>query len=206
MNNKSNFYFDNFVQCADITLKTAQKLKDIMTESGVNLMGDAVKQIHEIEHEGDSIHHQLITHILKDFITPLEREDIVKLSNSIDDVTDSIEDIVIQVYINNETKIREDCYKFIDVLIRICTAMKDLLIEFPNFRKSTVLNDMIVNIHRIEEECDQLYISSMRKLHTETTSVISILNWRDIYGFFENCCDTCALVADIVEGVIIGNT
>ena len=61
--------------------------------------------------------------IVRAFITPLEREDILKLSQYIDDVTDSIEDILIRIYINNVTQIREDSLEFVDVVISCCEAM-----------------------------------------------------------------------------------
>ena len=45
--------------------------------------------------------------LVKAFITPIERDDIMSLSEQIDNVTDCIEDILIHIYINNLTEIRK---------------------------------------------------------------------------------------------------
>ncbi|MEG1528333.1 MAG: DUF47 family protein [Clostridia bacterium] len=202
---RDSFYFNNFVECCDIALEASSKLKEVLLACGLDILPEQLEQIHAIEHRGDIKHHELIAQIAKDFITPLEREDIIDLSNHIDDVTDSIEDIIINIYLNNETKVREDSHAFADIVIRCCTAVKELLIEFPNYRKSKILNGMIANIHHIEEEGDAMFLKSMKELHTTITRPLTVIAWREIYGYFEKCCDTCADVADIVERIAIGN-
>lgn len=202
---KDDFYFENFVECAKLSMQTAQKMRDILKESGVDLGTEQVKEIHEIEHNADIKRHELVAHITKDFVTPIEREDIVKLSCGLDDITDSIEDIVIHIYLNNERVLRKDCIEFINLLIRLCQQVEELMIELPNFRKSKKLQPMVAEIHRTEEEADELYIKSMKTLNLEVTDALKIIAWKEIYGLLENSCDTCADVADIVEGIAIAN-
>ena len=61
-------------------------------------------------------------------------------------------------------------------------------------------------INRLEEVGDDLYVACMRNLHTTSTDPLEIIAWREIYEFFEKCCDTCENVADIIESIVIGNT
>ena len=56
------------------------------------------------------------------------------------------------------------------------------------------------------EASDDLYDACMRNLHTTSTDPLEIIAWREIYEFFEKCCDTCENVADIIESIVIGNT
>lgn len=77
---------------------------------------------------------------------------------------------------------------------RCCEELRTLLTEFADFKRSKHLHDHIVNINTLEEEADELFISSMRTLHTTTSDPIQIIVWREIYiylGKMRGCLRTC---------------
>ncbi|NLH01720.1 MAG: DUF47 family protein [Clostridiales bacterium] len=201
-----SFYFNNFIESAEISCEAAAMLKSVLENFDVKTLPENKIKIHEIEHKGDDKRHEITQALVRAFITPIERDDILKLSQYIDDVTDSIEDIIIRIYINNVKQIRPDSIEFADLVIRCCTAMKAMFEEFPKFKKSKKVEELIIEINRLEELGDDMYVECMRNLHTTSTDPLEIIAWREIYGFFEICCDTCENVADIVESIIIGNT
>src|SRR5712692_1952526 len=51
-------------------------------------------RIKEIEHHGDEIVHEIYDHLVKSFVTPIDREDISKLASLYDDVLDYIYAVV----------------------------------------------------------------------------------------------------------------
>ena len=83
---------------------------------------------------------------------------------------------------------------------------KEMLEEFPRFKNSKKLHEKIVNINTLEEKADQLFISSMRNLHTTCDDPVMIIVWREIYIYLEKCVDACEHVADTVESVIMKNS
>ena len=101
-------------------------------------------------------------------------------------------------------------YTHLDVykrqVIKCCNEMKTMLMEFPNFKHSKKLHDHIVNINTLEEDADQLFISSMRNLHTTCSDPVTIIVWREIYIYLEKCVDACEHVADTVESVMMKNS
>lgn len=200
------FYFNNFVESAEVSCEAAAMLKCILEDFNVADLPENKVKLHEIEHKGDDKRHEMTRALVKAFITPIERDDILKLSQYIDDVTDSIEDIIIRIYINNVTHIRQDSIPFAGLVIQCCKTMKEMLEEFPNFKKSKKLEELIIEINRLEETGDDMYVACMRNLHTTSTDPLEIIAWREIYEFFEICCDSCENVADIVESIIIGNS
>lgn len=144
--------------------------------------------------------------ILRAFITPLERDDIMELSQNIDNVTDGIEDILIHIYVTGITVIRPEALHFVSVLVDCCEATKKLLIEFPNFKKSKTLKELIIEINQLEEEGDKIYLESLRALYTGSKDPMEVLAWRSILNYFETCLDACEDVADVVQDITIGNT
>lgn len=206
MAKKDSFYFENFVASAEVSCEAAHALKDILVNFSPDTLLEKRALLHEIEHKGDDKRHEMTRALGRAFITPLEREDMLKLSQCLDDVTDSIEDILIHIYINNITAIRPDSLEFIGVVIACCEAMKQMLEEFSNFKKPKKLNEYIIEINHLEELGDDLYVRCMRNLHTTSKDPVEIIAWREIYDFFEKCCDSCENVADIIESIVIGNT
>ena len=207
MSKKSDsYYFQNFIECVECGCQAAKMLEDNLNHFDTGLLQDKLDELHRIEHDADKKKHEMMAVLVKAFITPIEREDIILLSQSIDEVTDKIEDVLIRIYINNVQQIRPEALTFIKVIIRCCEALKEVMEEFADFRKSKTLHGLIIEINALEEEGDRLFIESMRKLHAEVTDPIEIIAWREIYVYLEKCCDACEHVADVVESVIMKNT
>ena len=207
MSKKSDsYYFQNFIECVECGCQAAKMLEDNLNHFDTGLLQDKLDELHRIEHDADKKKHEMMAVLVKAFITPIEREDIILLSQSIDEVTDKIEDVLIRIYINNVQQIRLEALAFIKVIIRCCEALKEVMEEFADFRKSKTLHGLIIEINALEEEGDRLFIESMRKLHAEVTDPIEIIAWREIYVYLEKCCDACEHVADVVESVIMKNT
>lgn len=207
MGSKQNsFYFDNFIACADHSRKAAQLLDKGMRQFDPAQIGDMIEEMHEVEHAGDEKKHELLNVLAKAFITPIEREDIILLGQNIDEVTDKIEDVLLRMYCNNIKSVRPDALELVAVVIECCNELKEMLEEFPRFKNSKKLHEKIVNINTLEEKADQLFISSMRNLHTTCDDPVMIIVWREIYIYLEKCVDACEHVADTVESVIMKNS
>ena len=207
MSKKSDMiYFDNFVACADCAVRAAKILERVVENFNPERLSESIDEIHEIEHEADVKKHSLMEELMKAFITPIEREDIMAISQYLDDITDKIEDVVLRIYICNVQSIRPESVRFAKLAIRCCEMVKKTMHEFPEFKKSKELLQSLIEINRLEEEGDRLYLDSMRTLHTGTTDPVEIIVWRDIFKYLEDCIDACEHTSDIVETVIMKNT
>ena len=191
---QDDYYFDNFMKCAEYSCKAAYLLKEILTEFQPEEISKKMEEIHEIERQADTQRHEITDKLAKAFITPIEREDIIALSHHIDDVTDKIEEM------------RQEVFLMLDVVIECCEELQTLLKEFKNFKHSKELKPSIIRMNTLEEKEDELFISSMRKLHVEEQDVRNIIAWREIYTYLEKCADACEHVADIVGSVAMKNS
>lgn len=200
------YYFDNFIECVECSCRASALLLETLKNYAKDEMGKRREQIHEIEHEADKKKHELMYMLNKAFITPIEREDIISLAQNLDDITDTIEDVFLRIYICNVDSIKENALAMTDLVVSACEALKTAMEEFPEFRKSTKLKEYLIKINDLEEEGDHLYIEGMRALHTEGCSPLEVIAWRDIYSYLERCMDACEHAADVVETVIMKNS
>ena len=203
---QDSFYFDSFYSCIDYSCQAAHLLDEVMRTFSPGDIGERLAEMHAIEHGADVKKHELLNVLAKAFITPIEREDILLLSQNIDEVTDKIEDVLLRLYCNNVQRIRPDALKLSEVVIRCCEEAKSMLEEFTQFRHSKTLHGRIVHINTMEEEADEIFISSLRSLHTTCSDPLEVIVWREIYTFMERCVDACEHVADTVESVVMKNS
>ena len=200
------YYFDNFIACAEESCHAASLLRKVLGDFKPQELEKYLEEIHEIENRADGKKHEMLDRLAKEFIPPIEREDIVELSQHIDTVTDKVEDVLMRVYMGNAQEIEPDALEMTDVVIQCCEKVRELLTDFADFRRSKNLKELIIQINALEETSDRLFMRSMRKLHTECSDPLHIIVWREIYSYLERCSDACEHVADTVESVVMKNS
>lgn len=205
-NRKGNNYFEMMAELVTYSSEAASLLNEILMDFDAAQLENKLEKMHEIEHTADLKKHDMMNKLVKEFITPIERGDIIELSHQIDNVTDAVEDVLVRLYMFNITELRPEALEFCNIIIESCTKLKKLMDEFHNYKKSTVIHDLIIDINALEEEGDRLYTRSMRNLFTTSTNPVEIITWKDNFYFFEKCCDACESVADVVECVIMKNS
>ena len=203
---QDSYYFQNFIDCAGYACQAATLLKGIVSRFDAAALSEKLDEVQAVEHAADLKKHDLLDNLVKAFITPIEREDILLISNNLDNMTDKIEDVVIKLYYNRVTAIRPDVPRFVDMLIRCCEEVRALMNDFSDFKRSKTLHDHIVRINTLEEEADKLFIEGMYNLHDSCKDPLEVITWREIYIYLEKCVDTCEHVADVVESVVMKNS
>jgi predicted phosphate transport protein (TIGR00153 family) len=202
---KEDKYYEAFVEMVGYSCEAAQLLKRILYEFDPNELAEQMRNMHEIEHSGDIARHVMTKKLAKEFITPIEREDIMAMAEAIDNVTDKIEDVLMRIYIFNIPEIREEAKKITDVIVRSCETLRAALSEFHNFRKSKTLHEKIILVNQLEEEADSIYTTGVRTLYREKGDPMLVQAWYETFQFLEDCCDACEDVADVIESVMLKN-
>lgn len=204
---KQNYnYFEEFLKNSDYSLKIANMLYDILVNFSITNLENNLKKMHEIENLADDSKHKMHNYLVKDFLPPIDREDINLLAHKLDDVTDYIEDILIKIDISNIIEIKSEAIECAELLVKCCEAVNNLMKEFENFKKSKLIKDKVVEINRLEEEGDVLYTKHMKNLYKTSTEPIEIMKWSKIFTCFERCFDACETVANNIESISMKNS
>lgn len=204
---QDSYYFETFIACSECACRAANFLEEIVSDFDKANVRAQLDEMHKIEHEADVKKHEMLDVLVKAFITPIDREDIIQVSQNLDDVTDKLEDVLIRIYYNHIKTIRPDAIKLVTVVRKCCEEVNKLMQEFANFKKNkTQLHECIIHINSLEEEADKLFISCMYDLHKSDVEMFDIIAWREIYLYLERCADAGEHVADIVESVVMKNS
>lgn len=200
------FYFDNFAASTALSKEAAVYLVHCLENYDPENIEQMLAKMHEIEHNADQKKHELRDALAKAFVTPVDREDLDMLSHQLDDVTDEIEEVLQKFYVNNIHTVEPAAVEFARKIVQSCELLCELMAEFENFKRSKNIKPLIIKVNDVEEECDKLYLVSMRALSKDATNPLHVIAWRDIYRCLESCADACEHVSECIGSVIMKNT
>jgi len=206
-NKKQDRYYEIFIEMSTFSYKAAVLLREILGDFDAEKLSENMEKMHEIEHGGDAARHTMTKMLAKEFITPIEREDIMAMGETIDTVTDKVEDVLQKMYMYDVKTVREDALVIVDTIIKCTITLREALEEFHNFKKSKIIHDKIVEINRLEEEGDQMYMEATRRVFTDPDlAPLEAFAWSHIFHYMEDVFDACEDAADVIEGVVMKNT
>ncbi len=196
---KEDEYFAFFSQMSAKIQDAAQMLVKMLHDKS----GDVEKyytSIKETEHACDELTHKITTKLNKSFITPFDREDIYTLSVALDDVCDYIDAAARAVIIYDIKDMNEHAKGLADTLYRLSIEIHGAV---TMLNKPNDMNRHIVEIHRLENEADDIIFRAIGELFRESTDAIALIKWKEFYEILENGTDRCEHVANIIESIVL---
>jgi predicted phosphate transport protein (TIGR00153 family) len=199
---KEEQYFSFFSQMTSYIYDAARALVEMLNEKGGDY-SEHLKRIKAIEHECDDLTHSISTRLNKSFITPFDREDIYLLSGALDDIVDLIDDAARAMVMYDVHESTPEARRFADVIQRMAVQLHEVV---SMLAKPNGINPRLVELHRLENEGDEIYHKAIAELFHNATDPLNVIRWKDIYEKLEATVDRCENVANIIESVIIKHT
>ena len=199
-------YFNEFINNSGYILTSAEVLKETVQNYSMENLQENITKVHKLENEADKALHKMRNYLIKDFLPPIDREDIVLIGHRLDDIEDYLDEILINFNILNISNVREDALEFTELLIKCANSVKDALENFENFKKAEVVKEKTIAINVLEERADRMFEKAMKKLYKEEKDPLEIIKWTTIYNCMENTTDACEKIADCLEDVVMKNS
>lgn len=194
----------------NILLKIAENVQVAMhyaNDFRINSLEDLAEisvQMKKYETDGDKLIHELIVMLNKSFMTPIEREDILALANSMDDVLDGMEECIAHFDMFSLVDIDDSMNTFMSYIMlssdEIVKAMQKL-----QMKKLVDMRENAILIKDYESKCDDVLRVSIKKLFLHEQDPIRIIMFKDIYEQLEDIADDCQNVANTMETIIMRN-
>ncbi len=194
-------FFDLFEGSARNMVKAAQVLKG-MVDTWEDV-GKSVDEITALEHEGDTITHQIMAQLHRTFVTPFDREDITMLAHTLDDVTDFIHATADAMFIYKIDRPSQRAKELADIIVQAAVEVEKAI---PLLRHRSELKKVLprcVEINRLENVADRVFHSAQAELFDNTTDMAQVIKWREIYEYMESATDRCEDVSNVLEGVAL---
>ena len=195
-------FFDLFEVSAKNMVRAAESLKDMIYSW--ECFDEKLEEMTRIEHQGDTITHEIMFQLNRSFITPFDREDIGLLAHSLDDVTDLIQSSADTMVLYKVKTPGKRARELADILVQITTEVENVM---PSLRRHNSNLEKILNscveINRLENLADTIYRTALTELFEDDSDIADIIKWREIYEHMESATDMCEDVANVLESVAL---
>jgi uncharacterized protein len=189
-----------FEQSAQNAVKVAEQLKQMLDEW--ESAPGHMSKITELEHDGDTVTHEIIAQLHRTFITPFDREDIALLAHSMDDVVDNIEAAADTMLLYKVDKPTRQAKELANIIVEVTREVEKAITEIKRKINLKQILQRSIEINRLENEADRLYRSALADLFT-VQDMAFVIKWREIYEYMESSVDRCEDIANVLEGVAL---
>jgi len=206
---KDEIFYNLFEKQAE-KLKEAIELLEEILHCPENLENLSSK-MKKLEEEADSLGHEIISHLEKSFITPLEGEDIDILREKLDDIMDYIEKVANRLYIYQiKAPFPKEIFEYSKILKESIEEINQGIREIRNVSKfQKNLSIRCQNLNELEDKGDIINRTALKNLMNTSLltpdKVLEIIKLKEIYEYLENAIDCCEDVGNIFETILIKN-
>ena len=203
-------FFDMFNQHADRIVEAAHAFSQLVANYNDPILRDKFNQdVDNAERAADRVTHDVNRAIHQTFITPIDREQIHSLINTMDDVADLIQDTAETMALYDVRVMNEEITRLTDLSVKCCERLRDavyLLEKISDHGTAEAALKTCEEIDKLESDADRVMRSAMSKLFREEPDVREVLKLKAIYQLLETITDKCEDVANLIEGIVLENS
>lgn len=200
---KDRVFFTLFENMAEVVGKMATQLQLMVNESDEDKRAEIAAIIENLEHKNDDFTHNVFTELGRNFITPLDREDIHYLATALDDIADYIYASAKKI---NFYKINPNdlgIHKLAELVLQGSVEIKRAVHGLRDMKNLREMTEAIVKINSIENQADDVFDMSIDSLFNNENDFKEVIKKREIYQVLEIATDKCEDAANVIESIII---
>ena len=131
--------------------------------------------MHKLENEADKVVHTMSGYLLRDFLPPIDREDIALISHKLDDIEDGIDEVLINIKILNITEVKQEVIELVDILLSSCRVIQEIFVSFNNLNNLELVSKKVIEVNHLEEKGDRAYEKLMTSLYQTENDPINLI-------------------------------
>jgi hypothetical protein len=194
-------FFVLYNQAAANAVEISQRLIELL-DGFPETADEGMRDIKELEHNGDRITHDLVDLINRTFVTPFDRDDMYRLAGVLDDICDHVDDSAEKIVGYGAREIREQARQQAVVIHRAANKLSEAIARLDGFRDS---KRQLIELRELEDEGDRLARAAISELFTGGADPVALIRWKDIHEQLEEAVDACENAADVLEAILVKN-
>ncbi|MDH1764746.1 DUF47 domain-containing protein [Comamonas aquatica] len=203
-------FFEMFNQHAERIVEAARAFSQMVANyNDPHLREKYNSDVDNAERAADRVTHEVTKTLHQTFITPLDREHIHGLINTMDDVVDLIQDSAEAMALYDIRQMTEEMTRLADLGLKCCERVRDavkLLNQIADQSVAEAALKTCQEIDRLESDADRVLRAAMSKLFREEQDVRELIKLKGVYELMETITDKCEDVANTIEGIVLENS
>jgi predicted phosphate transport protein (TIGR00153 family) len=167
------------------------------------------KAVGDAERAADKVTAEVHRLLHRTFITPLDRDQIHRLINAMDDVLDLLQDSSEVMSLYDLQRLNGDVVRLSEISVRCCDRVQYVLTLLSRLKDPSVAESVLKTceeIDHLESDADRVMRGAMSSLFREEPDTRQLIKLKAVYEHLESISDRCEDVANLVEGIVLENS
>lgn len=200
---KEGKFFTLFNEHAALLTVSAKELVSLFND--IDNAEKYIAVIRENEKRADRLTYETVDLLHKTFITPLDRDVILKLVTNLDDIIDMMEDVAETISLYDVRTSSENAQKLCSIILSCCERLEKAVNYIENMKNTAEVLRLAAEIERLESDADRVLRDAMSRLFREEDNVKDLIKFKAIYELLESITDKCEDVGNIIQGIMVEN-
>jgi predicted phosphate transport protein (TIGR00153 family) len=200
---QSKHFFDMLEHQADVVVEGAEALLEMARN--FERVDEKRNNIKAIEHKGDEIVHEIADALNRTFVTPIDHDDLSKLTSRLDDILDFIEAASHRMWSYEIKSVPPDMVKLAEVILASAKEVNHAVKDLRDFKRREEIFIHCIEVNRLENVGDDITHVAVAELFKKHGPV-EIIKLKEIYEYLEEATDKCEDAADVIKDVFVKNS
>ncbi|MBX2903369.1 MAG: DUF47 domain-containing protein [Chitinophagales bacterium] len=203
---KDKTFFALFAKASANVVEISKALTEYINARSADKRQDMMRKIHELEHVGDNITHEILTELSTNFITPFDREDIHYLATSLDDIADFIYGAAKRMELYRMEDNPESFRKLAEIVEKSAAEINKAVFDLRSMDNIVRIKEACVRINSLENHADDIFHTAIADLFQKENDAKRLIMYQDILNMLETATDKCEDVANVIETILVKNS
>ncbi|HEY3284463.1 MAG TPA: DUF47 family protein [Armatimonadota bacterium] len=197
-------FFDLLEQQASNLRTTTELLQSMFRTPELHV--DLLEQIRVLEHSNDAVARETIQRVHRKFVTPLDREDIHRLSVELEDTLDHVHVAAKRMVLYRISAPPSGAARIADLLCEAASLLEQAVKGLRNLKQRARIQELCKEVTKLERRGDYLNRAGAAEIIEMRDDPLTALKWKELFDSLENGLDRCQDVVDSLEEILLKNT
>ena len=179
--------------------------REFVSRNNSSEWGAFRREMKDLEHRGDAITHDIVDRLNRTFVTPLEREDILALAHSLDDVVDCLDGVCERLVLYKVTEVMPLAAQLSHLVVLGSQELVPLIAALRNMSNTAAINSQIQACMELENQADTVFHQALAEIFEDPKDPIELIKWKEILALLEDATDRIELVSKVVSSTVMRN-
>jgi len=202
---RQDHFFGLLEELADKIDAAAIIFAELETANGLEQIAGVSTRLKPIETEADGVCRRLYEEIDRTFVTPIDREDLARLTKVFDNVVDGMEHTAAFATLFRFATLTPPMRDLVRILIASTKEVSAAARRLRKFADPDTVKGPTIALHALENEADAVYRKAIAALFDDGVQAVELVRQKDMLFGLEECVDQCEDAMDVIRSVVVKN-
>ena len=192
-------------ELADSIDASAAVFAELETADSSDQIASVAARLKPIETRADGVCRRLYQEIDRTFVTPIDREDLARLTKVLDNVVDGMEHTAAFAALFRLTALTEPMRHLVRINVACARELAGAARQLRRFADPESIKGPTVALHALENEADVVYRNGIAALFEDGVPAVELVRQKDMLFSLEDGVDQCEDAMDAIRSVVVKN-